>query len=113
MNKRSELLEIDCPVSLAQKILGGKWKLVLVWKLKDGPKRFSELLRLLPEIKQSTLTQQLRDLEEDRIIVRKIYEQIPPKVEYFLTDSGNELLTVIYALGKWGSEYKNYLRYAE
>lgn len=107
--RKSEFLEMDCPVTIAQNIIGGKWKLVLIWRLKEGPKRFSELMRSLPDIKQSTLTQQLRELERDDVIAREIYKQIPPKVEYSLTENGEELLKIIYALGAWGSNYKKAL----
>ena len=108
-DRKKEFLEMDCPVTIAQNIIGGKWKLILIWRLKEGPKRFSELMRLLPAIKQSTLTQQLRELERDEIITREIFKQIPPKVEYTLTENGEELLKIIYALGTWGAGYKKTL----
>lgn len=110
MDRKLELLEIDCPVTMAHNIISGKWKLLIIWRLKDGVKRFSELQRLLPNITQSALTQQLRELERDQIIIREIYKQIPPKVEYSLTENGEELLKVIYSLGVWGTGYKNFLQ---
>ncbi len=106
MERTNELCLIDCPVSLAQNILAGKWKLIVVWRLKEGAMRFGELQRSIPGIKQSSLTQQLRELERDGIIHREIYKQIPPKVEYSLTDIGTALIKVLYSFGAWGREYK-------
>ena len=106
MGRSEELQSIDCPVALAQNILAGKWKLVVVWRLKDGVMRFGELQRSIPGIKQSSLTQQLRELEQDGVIHREVYTQIPPKVEYSLTDIGRQLIDVLYSFGAWGAEYK-------
>jgi DNA-binding HxlR family transcriptional regulator len=106
MDRETELLNTSCPVTLAQKIVSGKWKILIVWRLKDGAMRFGNLQRSLPDIKQSSLTQQLRELEQDNIIHREIYKQIPPKVEYSLSEIGYELLKVIYNLGEWGAKYK-------
>ena len=106
MERSLELRQVECPVTLAQHILAGKWKLVLVWRLKDGAMRFGELQRSIPGIKQSSLTQQLRELERDGVVHREIFKQIPPKVEYSLTDIGNALIKVLYAFGAWGVDYK-------
>ena len=93
-----------CPVTRAVALLGGKWKLHIVFHLMGGTKRFSELRRAIPGVTQQMLTSQLRELENDGIITRKIYPQVPPKVEYSLTPLGNKLRSVTDALTVWGHE---------
>lgn len=82
MDRRKELLELECPIAVTQKIIAGKWKILIIWRLKDGLRRFNELQRSLPNITQSTLTQQLRELVQDGLVHREVYKEIPPKVEY-------------------------------
>lgn len=94
-----------CPVEVALDVLGGKWKGVILYHLSDETKRFNELRRLLPGVSQRMLTRQLRELEADNIIHREIYPEIPPKVEYSLTDFGETLTPILMALGTWGTEY--------
>ncbi|MBA2412319.1 MAG: helix-turn-helix transcriptional regulator [Burkholderiaceae bacterium] len=96
----------DCPVRPALKVIGGKWKPVVIHELIDGKKRFGELRRLLPDATQKMLTQQLRELERDGIVARKIYHQVPPKVEYSLTTYGETLRPVLRELCKWGAAHK-------
>lgn len=82
-------LEIQCPVEVTVKLIGGKWKLVILHQLATlGVKRFNELRRIFPDITQRTLTRQLRELEEDGLVNRKVYSEIPPKVEYSLSETG-------------------------
>jgi DNA-binding HxlR family transcriptional regulator len=85
-------------------VIGGKWKVLILWHLKENTRRFSELKRLIPEITQKMLTQQLRELEADGLINRKIYAQIPPKVEYSLTKVGKTLKPILDLMRNWGSE---------
>lgn len=85
--------------------MAGKWKLVIIWLLKDGAKRFNELQRALPNIRQGYLTQQLRELERDGIVHREVYNVVPPKVEYSLTKLGNSFLEVMNKMYEWGEEY--------
>jgi DNA-binding HxlR family transcriptional regulator len=92
----------NCPVTRAVGVLGGKWKLHIVFHLMTGTKRFSELRRAIPQVTQQMLTMQLRELESDGIISRTVYPVIPPKVEYALTPLGAELKAVTDALGDWG-----------
>lgn len=92
----------DCPVTRAVGVLGGKWKLHIVFHLMTGTKRFSELRRAIPQVTQQMLTMQLRELEGDGIISRTVYPVIPPKVEYALTPLGAKLKAVTDALGDWG-----------
>lgn len=99
--------EISCPVTATMKVLGGKWKPILINAIYfTAPARFGELKRSVIGITQSMLTQQLRELEEDGIISRKIYAEIPPKVEYTLTEFGLTLSPVIQAMAKWGEDYR-------
>ena len=94
-----------CPVCVTQKVIRGKWKLVIIWLLRDGEKRFSELQRSIPQINQSYLTHQLKDLEYDGLLNRKAYNEIPPKVEYSLTQKGIDFIGVIEIMNNWGKQY--------
>ncbi len=99
-----------CPVATAIDIIGGKWKPTILLQLKDGPRRFNELRRLVPGITQRMLTLQLRALEEDGIIARKIGDQVPPHVEYFFTERGRTLGPALEALEAWGEKHGLALR---
>ncbi len=91
-----------CPVEGALTVIGGKWKGVVLFHLLDGTKRFNELRRLMPGVTQRMLTRQLRELEHDDIIHRKVYAEVPPRVEYSLTAKGESLRAIILALKDWG-----------
>lgn len=98
--------EYSCTFEIAIDLIGGKWKPIIIWHLgTKGTKRFSELKRLLPKITQKMLTQQLRELESDNLIIRKVYPEVPPKVEYSLTDMGETLIPILRMMCKWGEEY--------
>ena len=92
-------------VELSLDIIGGKWKMPIIWRLKDDSKRYGELRRSLPKVTHKMLTQQLRELEEAEIITRKVYPEVPPKVEYSLTLLGKSVIPVIDMLHEWGEEY--------
>jgi len=94
-----------CPVEATLDVIGGKWKGVILFHLLPGPQRFSDLKRRLPAITQRMLTLQLRELEEDGVVHREIYRQIPPKVEYSLTEFGKTLEPILLTLLKWGEQY--------
>jgi DNA-binding HxlR family transcriptional regulator len=94
-----------CPMILMQNTLSGKWKLLILWYLGDKTLRFSELQRKLPLVTQKILSQQLKSLEKDKLINRKVYPVVPPKVEYSLTDDGNKFLSILAMMHKFGSEY--------
>ncbi|GAJ26753.1 transcriptional regulator [Liquorilactobacillus sucicola DSM 21376 = JCM 15457] len=85
-------------------VIGGKWKPIILCHLGNGPTRTGELRRLIPNITQKMLTQQLRELENDRIIIRKIYNQVPPKVEYYLSDEGKTLRELLVTMSVWGEK---------
>lgn len=94
-----------CPLATSQKILSGKWALTLLYFLSEGTLRFNEIQRRLPEITQSTLTKQLRILEGYGMIIRTVYPQIPPKVEYSLSAMGQDFTSVLESLRVWGDKY--------
>ncbi|TAE12111.1 MAG: transcriptional regulator [Bacteroidetes bacterium] len=99
--------EKTCPVTATMQVLGGKWKAILINAIyHTSPARFGELKRSVKGITQSMLTQQLRELEEDGIINRKIYAEIPPKVEYTLTEFGLTLSPIMLSMAAWGKEYR-------
>ena len=94
-----------CPVEAALGVIGGKWKGVILYHLLSETMRFNALRRLMPEITQRMLTKQLRELETHNLIKRKVYPEVPPKVEYSMTEFGKTLAPVIFALQEWGTTY--------
>jgi DNA-binding HxlR family transcriptional regulator len=96
-----------CPAETTLDVIGGRWKVPILWHLFKGMLRFSELRRGLEGITQKMLTQQLRELESDGIVNRKVYPQVPPKVEYSLTAEGQTLKPVVEAMCKWGKARGN------
>lgn len=94
-----------CPVEATVTLIGNKWRVLIVRDLIDGTKRFNELQRSLGRISQKVLTENLRTLEENGLIKRDVYQEIPPRVEYSLTSTGLSLKSVIDSMREWGSEY--------
>lgn len=94
-----------CPVGAAMDEIGGKWKPLILWALKDGTLRFSEINRTLVTVTQRMLTKQLRELERDNLIIREVYAEVPPKVEYSLTKKGESVIPILDSLHQWGKEY--------
>ncbi len=95
---------LQCPLTNAMKVLGGKWKIVIIGHLLQKEKRFGELKKSIQGVTQKMLTQQLRELEKDGIVNREIYKEIPPKVEYSLTDFGRALEPIVNQLWVFGEE---------
>jgi DNA-binding HxlR family transcriptional regulator len=96
----------NCEKELTLSIIGGKWKMLILWHLgKEGTKRFGELKSLMPGITQRMLVSQLRELEEDLIVNRKVYPVVPPKVEYSLTEQGRSLMPILESMYEWGKDY--------
>lgn len=97
-----------CPVEDAMRVLGGRWRIVLVYNLLEGPKRFSDLRREMPRISQRMLTLDLRALEELGLVSRTIYPEVPPRVEYALTAEGQRLRAVVDVMGEFGERLARY-----
>ena len=95
-----------CTFEITIDLIGGKWKPLIIWHLgTKGTKRFNELKKLLPNITQKMLTQQLRELEANALIIRKVYAEVPPKVEYSLTEIGESLMPILKTMCDWGDYY--------
>lgn len=94
-----------CPLEAAIEAIGGKWKGIILYHLIDGVKRFNELRRLMPSVTQRMLTKQLRELEDDGIILRHVYAQVPPKVEYSFTPFGSTLIPILKDMEQWGKVF--------
>ena len=105
MREKLRQMHDYCATEVALEIIGGKWKLVILRNLFDGTKRFGELKRTMPNVTQRMLTRQLRELEEDGLVRRKVYTQVPPKVEYSLTDTGESLESIVRQIDEWGNWY--------
>ena len=98
---------LDCPVATTVNLIGNKWKLMIIRDLIGGTRRFGELRKSLTGISQRVLTQNLRELEADGLLDRKVFAEVPPRVEYSLNKTGRSLKPVIDALADWGTKYKN------
>ena len=107
--KELDLINPNCSVYDVMNIIGGKWKIDIIYHLGEGTLRFGELKKSLIPITQQMLSKQLKELEHDGIVKRKVYSVIPPKVEYSLTDTGNSLNPVIESILAWASYYSNKL----
>jgi len=105
MAKRKYDYEYGCPVEATLDVIGGKWKGVILFRLLSGKARFGELLRTTPNATQRALTLQLRELERDEVIRRKVYAEVPPRVEYSLTEFGQSLEPIILGMKEWGVRY--------
>lgn len=96
----------DCPVETTLLLMGDRWKVLIIRDLLDGTKRFGELKRSIGSISQKVLTSNLRTMEENGLLERKIYAEVPPRVEYTLTETGYSLETILDAMSDWGETYK-------
>lgn len=95
-----------CPVDLTLHIVSGRWKGLVIWNLRDGPKRFSDMKRTLVTINDKMLTQVLRNLEAHHVVDRKVHDVVPPKVEYTLTRMGKKLLPIMQAMNDFGGGFE-------
>ncbi len=96
---------INCPVGTTIDIIGGKYKSLILWHLIDSTLRFGELSRLIPQATPKMLTQQLRELEEANLVIRKVYPVVPPRVDYSLTELGITMRPILEAMYSWGEDY--------
>lgn len=104
-NSRKRASDYGCSVEAALDVIGGKWKGVILYHLLRGTHRFGELQRFVPNVTRRMLTLSLRELEDEGLVHREVYKQVPPKVEYCLTDYGKTLAPVIKSLRTWGDGY--------
>lgn len=95
----------DCGIGPAFEAVGGKWKAALLWELAAGPLRFGELKRTVPGVTEKMLIQQLRELERDALITREVFREVPPRVEYALTEWGERLNQALVPIAEWGEAY--------
>ena len=102
-----------CPVEVTLSLIGEKWKVLIIRDLLNGTKRFGELKNSCTGISQKVLTHNLRVMEDDGLVERKVYAQIPPKVEYTLTDVGYSLAGVLNSMASWGTDYKTFVKLLE
>jgi len=109
MYERKIPLTIDCGLHLTKEVLNGKWKPALLNAISIGVKRPSEMLRLLPAATRRVLNVQLKELEEHGLVEKKIYPQLPPKVEYSLTEIGWSIMPIIDAMNQWGDSNRGFL----
>ena len=100
----------DCPVATTLQLIGNKWKMLILRNLMSRPWRFNEMLRSIPGISQKVLTENLRALENDAIITRTVFPEVPPRVEYALSDLGESMRPIIKAMEVWGTEYQRLVR---
>jgi DNA-binding HxlR family transcriptional regulator len=109
VRKNKNFIPGNCPVGFTMNIIGGKWKPSIIYMIRTERNRYSLLLKNITEISKQTLTNQLRELESDGIIERKIFAEIPPKVEYTITPYGSTLLPIIDSMSKWARENSHFM----
>lgn len=107
MTTRRHDCQYGCPIEATLDVIGGRWKGAILFWLLDDKKRFGELRRLMPDVTQRMLTLQLRELENDAIVERTVYREVPPKVEYSLTEFGRSLKPVLLLMCDWGKQYND------
>ena len=106
MNEKTKVLPA-CPVETTLTLIGDKWKVLILRDLMPGTKRFGELKKSIGMVSQKVLTAQLRDMEENGLVHREVYAEVPPRVEYSLTELGKSLKPILDSMWSWGEEYKN------
>lgn len=112
--EKNEKKVFHCNVELTIDIIGGKWKPLIIHHIgNSGVIRYGELKRKIPSINERVLSRQLRELEEHELISRKVYDELPPKVEYSVTDIGKTLIPILNELGEWGKKYNENIKYGE
>jgi DNA-binding HxlR family transcriptional regulator len=104
MKRNGKICNDGCPIEVSIEVVGGMWKTLIIRELMHGTQRYSELHRALAPVTHKMLAQQLRDLENDGVLLRKVYPQVPPKVEYSLSALGRELVPMMDALKTWGKQ---------
>lgn len=97
----------SCPVELTLQLMGNRWKVLIIRDLLEGTKRFGELKKSVGSITQKVLTQNLREMEESGLLIRRVYAEVPPRVDYTLTELGYSLKSILDSMIDWGTSYKN------
>lgn len=106
MKKQPKKFKYSWPIEATMDIIGGKWKPLIIYQLKDGTLRFNQIMdKVEPKITQRMLTKELREMEKDGLVTRKVYAVVPPKVEYSLTEKAHSLIPILDQLCDWGSEH--------
>jgi DNA-binding HxlR family transcriptional regulator len=100
-----ERITNNCPLTSSLLLISGRWKLMIIWQLKDGTLRFGDLQKAIPHTSKKMLTQQLKELENDGLVSRKVYPEVPPRVEYTLTDLASSLMPILNSLLNWGMDH--------
>lgn len=100
----------NCPIEATIELIGGKYKAIILWHLISGALRYNELSKLIPQATPKMLTQQLRELENDKLVLRTIYPVVPPKVEYSLSDFGKSIIPILDTMCNWGKDYIDELK---
>jgi DNA-binding HxlR family transcriptional regulator len=107
METNGQSQDFHCPIEATLSVLGGKWTPLVLWHLRDETLRFGELRRKIPNITKKMLSQRLQELEAEGVVHREAYAEVPPRVEYSLTDFGETLRPVLESMCEWGAEYLN------
>lgn len=110
MARRKQDPDYDCPIEVALDVVGGKWKGMVLHRLLQGSARFNELRRVMPKTTQRMLTLQLRELERDGVVLRTVHAEVPPRVEYRLTEFGRQLAPILGLMTQWGERYQSAVR---
>lgn len=97
--------ELPCPLTAALNVIGGKWNVIVLYWLATGTRRFSDLQRLMPAVTHKVLTASLRQLEQNGLVLRAVYPEVPPRVEYMLSEHGRSVVPVVEAIRQWGHEH--------
>ncbi|MBX2897034.1 MAG: helix-turn-helix transcriptional regulator [Cyclobacteriaceae bacterium] len=100
--KNEQSIAFDCPITSTLKMVGGRWKLIILWQLKDRQLRYKELHRAIPNISEKMLTQQLQTLVDDGWVIKKDYKEIPPRTEYYLSELGRSFVPILKKIFDWG-----------
>lgn len=106
-NENRQIVNDFCPVNFTLDRIGGRWKPLILWNLRNGSRRYSELKRGIPSITEKMLIQHLRQLETDGLVIRQVIEVMPPHVAYDLSESGKELIPALDAMANWGKKNRN------
>src|SRR3989337_196312 len=110
MPRRKQDLDYGCPIEVTLDVIGGTWKGMVLHRLMQGAARFNQLRRVIPKTTQRMLTLQLRELERDGVILRTVHPEVPPRVEYSLTEFGRSLAPILSMMDKWGEQYQKAVR---